>query len=426
MKKWSKWSGVAATVVMSAGLTAGCGSTGSNSSNNASTANGTSSSSKAPVTLTLGMWASSPAEKQLVQNQVNEFEKQNPNITVKLQVITGNYLQELQPMLASKTAPDIFYVDSSYAPQLEDAGALMPLDNYIKQDNVDTSDFSASLLKAFQWKGVTYGLPKDFNTLALEYNKSLFAQAGISTPPTTWDEFQQDAQKLEAKNIVPMSFPIDVARFYPFIKDMGGSFYDDSANKATFTDSSNNAGLKFVIDMFQKKYFETAKDQGGTWAGDPFSQGKVAMAAEGAWIIPALQQTAPKLDYGISDFPTLNGNNFNMVYTVSYSMAKSTKHPDEAAKLLFFMTGKDAEKMTAQSGLAMPSRTSQQSVFLAQNPSYKAFVDGVPNAIPYQFGTLGQNFVDAINNATEAGVLKNVSPTDVLKQADSTLSSQSQ
>jgi len=302
----------------------------------------------------------------------------------------------------------------------------MPLDSYIQKDSVNTSDFSPSLLSAFKWKNQTYGLPKDMNTLAIEYNKALLSKAGITNPPSTWAEFQQDAQKLQAKGIVPMSFPIDVARYYPFIKDMGGSYYDTSSNQATFTDSSNQAGLQYVIRMFQKKYFETAKDQGGSWAGDPFSQGKVAMAAEGAWIIPSLKQTAPTLNYGISDFPSLNGNNFNMVYTVSYSMAKSTKHPNSAAKLLFFMTGQSAEKMTAQSGLAIPSRASEQSVFLAQNPSYQAFVDGVKNAIPYQFGTLGQNFVDAINNATEAGVLKNVAPADVLKQATSTLQSQSQ
>jgi len=422
-KQWMKWSGVAVTAVLSVGVLAGCGSGATNTANGA---NGGATPVQQPVTLTLGMWASSPAEKTLVQNQVNAFEKQNPKIHVNIQVVTGNYLQVLQPMLASHTAPDIFYVDSSTAPQLESAGVLMPLDSYIQKDSIDTSDFSPALLNAFKWKNQTYGLPKDMNTLAIEYNKALLAKAGISNPPATWAAFQVDAQKLQAKGIVPMSFPIDVARYYPFIKDMGGSYYDASSNKATFTDSSNQAGLQFVTSMFKKKYFETAKDQGGTWAGDIFSQGKVAMAAEGAWIIPSLQQTAPNLKYGISDFPSLNGQNFNMVYTVSYSMAKATKHPNAAAKLLFFMTGKSSEKMTAQSGLAIPSRVSQQSVFLAQNPTYQAFVDGVKNAIPYQFGTLGQNFVDAINNATEAGVLKNVAPADVLKQATATLQSQTQ
>lgn len=430
--KTTKWTVAAVTVTMGAGLIAGCGQSANNgtSTTNATTAttttNGTTSTStdNKPVNLKVGIWSSSPAEKQLVQKQIDAFTKANPNYHVSIQVITGNYLQVIQPMLASKTAPDIFYVDASYAPTLESAGALMPLDNYIKQDNVDTSDFSPSLLQAFQWEGKTYGLPKDENALALEYNKDLLAKAGISAPPKTWDEFQQDAKKLLAKGIAPLSFPIDVARYYPFVLDFGGSYYDKSSNKATFTNSSNNQGLQYLLDMFHKKYFQTPKDLGGDWAGTPFAQGKVAMVAEGAWLIPSMQSTAPDVKYGISDFPSVNGKDTNMVYTVSYSMSKSTKNPVQAAKLLFYLTGQDAEKMTAESGLAIPSRTSVQGDFLNQNPSYQAFIDGVNNAVPYQFGTLGQNFVDAINKATEAGVLQNKSPQDVLKQADSTLQSQ--
>jgi len=302
----------------------------------------------------------------------------------------------------------------------------MPLDSYIQQDKVNVSDFSPALLKAFQWSGKTYGLPKDFNTLALEYNKTLFQKAGISAPPTSWDQFEQDAKTLTKAGIAPLAFPVDVARYYPFIVDMGGSYYNASTDKATFTDPSNQAGLKFFLDNYKQKYFHDPKDFGGTWAGEPFAQGKVAMATEGAWLIPFMKQTAPTLQYGVSDFPSLNGNSANMVYTVSYSMAKSTQHPNSAAKLLFFMTGKSALQMTADSGLAIPSRISEQGAFTQKYPDYKAFIDGVQNAVPYQFGTLAQNFVTAINNATEAGVLKNVSPAQVLSQAQQTLATQGQ
>lgn len=414
MKTMQKWAGIACTIVMGAGLVAGCGSSTSN----------TNTGNSGPVTLKLGMWSSSPAEKALVDKQVAAFEQANPNIKVTEQVVTGDYMQALQPMLASHTAPDIFYVDASVAPQLESSGALMALDDYIKKDNVDVSDFSPSLLKSFQWQGKTYGFPKDFNTLSLEYNQDLLAKAGISSPPSTFEELQQDAAKLKAKNIVPLSMPIDVARYYPFVVDMGGSYYDAANNKATFTDASNEAGLKFFMDNLQQKNFVTPKDLGADWAGVPFSQGKVAMVLEGAWLMPFMQQTAPNMKFGVADFPSLGGKNDNMTYTVSYSMSKATKHPDEAAKLLFYMTGKDAQKMTAESGLAMPARSSEQDVFLQKYPSYKPFVDGVANAVPYQFGTLGQNFVDAINKATEAGVLKKMGPVDVLKQADQALASQ--
>lgn len=418
-----QWLSVVALSALAMGAVVGCGTSGSTGS---STNTGGSTGSNGPVTLNLGMWSSSPAEKQLVQNQINLFEKSNPNIKVNIQVINGNYLQAIQPMLASHTAPDIFYVDSSYAPQLEQAGVLMSLDNYIQKDHVDLSAFSPSLLQAFQWKGQTYGLPKDFNTLALEYNKSLLAKAGISQPPATWTQFEQDAKALKAKGIAPLSMPVDVARYYPFIVDAGGSYYDSSTNQATFTNSANQAGVKFFLDNLHKGYFVTPQDLGATWAGPPFAQGKVAMVLEGAWLVPFMQQSAPKLQYGVAGFPSLDGKDANMVYTVSYSMSKFTKHPNSAAKLLFFMTGDQALQLTADSGLAIPSRTSEQGLFTQKYPNYQAFIDGVKNAVPYQFGTLGQNFVDAINSATQAGQLKNLSPAQVLQQAQQTLQSQQQ
>lgn len=379
----------------------------------------------APVNIKLGMWSSSPAETTLVQNQVKAFEKANPNIHVKIEIITGNYLQVLQAQLAAHTAPDIFYVDSSYAPTLESANALMSLNSFVKKDKVNLAGYSPSLLNAFKWKGTTYGIPKDMNTLALEYNKTLLAKAGIKTPPKTWAQFETDATKLKSQGIAPLSVAIDVARYYPMVLDMGGSYYNSKTNQATFTNTKNQTGLNFFLQNMENKNFVQPSDQGGSWPGVPFAQGKVAFAIEGAWIVPSIQQTAPNLKWGISDLPSANGKSYNFAYTVSYSMSKTTQHPDQAAKLLFYMTGQNALKMTADSGLAIPSLKTGQAEFLKKYPNYKAFIDGVRNAVPYQFGTLGQNFLDAINNATQAGVLKKESPATVLQQAQSTLSSQS-
>ncbi|KPV44004.1 ABC transporter substrate-binding protein [Alicyclobacillus ferrooxydans] len=425
MNKWQKWSSVAATAVMGVGLLAGCGSQSTSTSN---TANGTQNLGTAsnPVNLTVGIASSGPAETTLVNNQVKLFEKQYPNIHVTVKPFSGNELQDLQAELAAHTAPDIFYVDSSIAQQLEQSGAIAPLDSYMKQDNFPTSNYEASLMKAFQWQGKQYGIPKDENSLALESNMTLLNKAGITSPPKTWGEFETDAAKLKAKGIAPLAFPIDVARYYPFILNFGGSYYDATSNKVTFTNPANNAGLNFFLQNEQKGYLVNPSNLGGSWAGVPFAQGKVAMAAEGAWLIPSMQQTAPNMKYTITDFPTQNGKANNMVYTVAYEMAASSKNPAAAAKLLFFLTGAQAEKMTAQSGLAIPSYIPDQSVFLKSNPSYQAFVDGVKNGTAYQFGPSGNNFVNAINAATQAGVLKKLSPSAVLSQAQSTFQSQSQ
>ncbi|WP_067621414.1 extracellular solute-binding protein [Alicyclobacillus acidiphilus] len=417
---------VGASIVMAAGIIAGCGTSSQNSNSTPSAPSNQAAASVAPVDLSVGIASSGPAETALVNKQVKAFEKLNPNVHVTVIPFNGNELQDLQTEFPAHKAPDIFYVDSSIAQQLEASGAVAPLDSYIKADGIKTSDYTQSLMKGFQWQGKQYGIPKDENSLALESNMTLLKKAGITTPPKTWEEFEKDAAKLKAKGIAPLSMPIDVARYYPFILNGGGSYYNASTNKVTFTNPKNIAGLSFFINNMKKGYIVNPTDLGGSWAGIPFAQGKVAMVAEGAWLLPSMQSTAPKMKFTITDFPTQNGKANNMVYTVAYEMNAQTKNPTEAAKLLFFLTGAQAEKMTAASGLAIPSYIPDQADFLKANPSYKAFVDGTKTGTAYQFGPQGSNFVTAINNATQAGVLKNLSPAKVLSQAQSTFESQSQ
>lgn len=421
---------VGVSVVMAAGVLAGCGtSTGSGNSaatNTTTATNTVGAASTAPANLTVGIASSGPAETTLVNNQVKQFEKQNPNIHVTVIPFQGNELQDLQTEFPAHKAPDIFYVDSSIAQQLEASGAVAPLNSYMKADHINAKNYTTSLMKGFQWKGKQYGIPKDENSLALESNMALLKKAGIKTPPSTWAEFEKDAAKLKAKGIAPLAMPIDVARYYPFILNGGGSYYNAAKNKVTFTNKANIAGLSFFINNMKKGYLVNPTDLGGSWAGIPFAQGKVAMVAEGAWLLPSMQSTAPKMKFTITNFPSQNGKANNMVYTVAYEMNAGTKNPADAAKLLFFLTGAKAEKMTAQSGLAIPSYIPDQSFFLKANPAYKAFINGTKTGTAYQFGPQGNNFVTAINNATQAGILKNLSPAKVLSQAQSTYASQSQ
>src|SRR3712207_9419812 len=60
------------------------------------------------------------------------------------------------------------------------------------------SDFYPNLIKAYTGPdNKLYGLPKDHNTLAMFYNKDMLQQAGVTTPPKTWDELRAAAQKLK-------------------------------------------------------------------------------------------------------------------------------------------------------------------------------------------------------------------------------------
>ncbi|EMT40104.1 ABC-type sugar transport system, periplasmic component [Thermoanaerobacter thermohydrosulfuricus WC1] len=394
------------TIFVLATVLAGC----SSSKNNTSSANETNTQKQEtvkPVTIKLGMWSSSPAEKKIVDDQIAKFKEKYPNIDVQIETIVGDYMQKLQTELASNTAPDIFYLDSMPAPQLMSSGVLEPLDDYIKKYNVDVNDFEPALLSAFQWEGKTYGLPKDFNTLALFYNKDMFKAAGINEPPKTWEELRDVAKKLTKDGVKGLVLSADLARFDAFTNQNGGSVYQDG--KVTLNLPQNAQALDFYVGLITKdKVADTPQNMGEGWNGDAFAAKKAAMAIEGGWMIPFLKEKAPDLNYGIAELPA-GKQKSTMAFTVAYVMNKNSQHKDEAFKLIEFLTGKEGQQFVVDSGLALPSRKSMQEGFKEKYPERAAFVDGASYAVPWQFGLYGTKVVDAANKACEALIMKQIS-----------------
>jgi multiple sugar transport system substrate-binding protein len=176
-------------------------------------------------------FSSSPEEDRLLNEVLADFQKQYPSIQVKFEPVP-EYATKLQTDLAAGTAADVFYVDSLLAPDLMKRNLLLGLDDYIQRDKVDTGDFYPGLLKAFQWKGKTYGLPKDWSSLALEMNAALASSAGVTTPPSNWDELKSAAQKLTDKGagVFGTVIPPELPRFGAFVFQAGGKLISDDGS----------------------------------------------------------------------------------------------------------------------------------------------------------------------------------------------------
>jgi multiple sugar transport system substrate-binding protein len=347
------------------------------------------------VTITVGCWGSSPAETELLDNQIKAFEVKNPNIKVVKQVQTGDYNQTMQAKIASKTAPDVYYLDVSLAPMWMKKGLIDPLDKYL--DKKDLKDFEPSLLSGYQSGGKTYGLPKDYNTLALFYNKDMFKAANVKVP-TTWAELEAAAKKLTNRNVKGLSLANEVSRFAPFILQAGGDI--NKRDTPVFNSAKAIKGFSFYYSFIKNGYAATPKDLGDGWTGESFSKGHAAMVFEGAWLIPSIKEVAPNLNYGIARLPK-GDKEGDLAFTVAYVLNKDAKNKAEAAEVIKFLTGKEALKMTAKSGLAIPSRISMGKEFAANYPERKAVVEMAKVSKVFSFGTYFSKLNDAINKAGE-------------------------
>ena len=106
---------------------------------------------KATTTISLAGWSAGADEDNLLQQVVNSFMKTHPSIKVDYSVINGDYSTAMTSRFAAHNPPDVFYVDSSFAPTWTQQGVLQPLNSYITATKYDTTKFYPGLLNAFKF-----------------------------------------------------------------------------------------------------------------------------------------------------------------------------------------------------------------------------------------------------------------------------------
>ncbi|MBB6177341.1 multiple sugar transport system substrate-binding protein [Anoxybacillus tengchongensis] len=369
------------------------------------------------VEVTLAGWGGNPMEQKLLKQTLDEFEKKYPNIKVKHEVISDQYMDVIKTRLIGGEGPDVFYLDAFEAPAMIETGVLEPLDDYVT-DDFDIDDFEKPLLDAFKGPdGKIYGFPKDYSTLALFYNKKMFAEAGLDVPKT-WDELREAAKTLtKGTEVYGFGVAPELARLYYIAESKGGKVVTD--NKASFADPKVVEALQPIVDMRLKdKSAAQPSEVGAGWGGEMFGQQKAAMVIEGNWAIPFLQETFPNTEFGTAEVPTIDGKKGTMAYTVAYVMNKDSQKKEAAWKLISFLTGKEGMKIWTSKGFALPTRKSVASELGYDKDELRAaLVAGAPYATVWQNGTNLPIIMNNFNNQFVSAFLGEQPLDEALKKA---------
>ncbi len=367
----------------------------------------------AATNLTLEGWSSSPNENKLLQQIVDTFNKNNPDIVVKLNQVP-DYDTTLAKDLASGSPPDVFYVDEFRLPDLVNAGALQPIGD--KMQNVE--DFYPTLKAAFTFNGTFYCPPKDFSTLALFVNTDMMKAANVKVP-TTWDELAAAAKAMTSSKVAGIVIPNDLARWIAFLYQAGGSVTDDNFTKMTINSSEGLQALKFYTDLYLNGNAKTPQDLGAGWAGEAFGKGLAAMAIEGNWLVPPLTTDYKNIKYTVAELPAGPKGKATMAFTVCYAVPKAAKAADASLKLVNYLAGSDGMKAWTDLGLAMPTRQSLSAGWLQEFPNLKPFLDGAAYAHKWQFVPGFQAVLDKTNNDILSVFSGSMTPEDALKDIES-------
>ncbi|WP_411333875.1 ABC transporter substrate-binding protein [Metabacillus indicus] len=403
-RKWMAGLGIASMLM--AGVLSGCSSDGASKE-------GTDGEK---TEVTLAGWGGNPTEEKLLKQTIADFEEKHPNIDVKIEVITEQYMDVIKTRLIGGEGPDVFYLDAFEAPALIETGVIEPLDEYVTED-FDVEDFEKPLLEAFIADDKTYGFPKDYSTLALFYNKKMLADAGVEVPQT-WDEFREAAKKLTKDGQYGFGVAPELARQFWVAESLGGDVVKDG--QANFASDEVAEALKPVIDMHNvDKSAVEPKEVGATWGGEVFGQQKAAMVIEGNWAIPFLADTFPDVEYGTAELPSINGEKSTMAYSVAYVMNAASEKKEASWELLSYLTGKEGMETWTSKGYALPTRKSvAEKLGYDQDELRGPLVAGASYATVWSEGSNLPIIMNNFNNQFLSAFLGDRPLEEALKEAE--------
>jgi multiple sugar transport system substrate-binding protein len=310
-----------------------------------------------------------------------QYTKQS-KIAVDLQVVDWNSIdQQVTTMIQNNQPPDVLNLNSfsSYAKD----GLLYPGDEVLSAKTRD--DFLPAFARGGEYQGKLYGFPILASARAFFYNRSLFAKAGIAAPPRTWDEFVEDARKVQALGggVIGYALPLGPeeaqAEWAIWMWNNGGDW--KTAGRWTIDSDANVQALRFLADL-ANRHQVTQVNPGKTNRTDGafqlFKDGKVGMVI-GFSPLAAQLDAEGKVSYGVAAMPTRLAASVTLGVE-DYLMAFKKKGNQEAVKgfLDLYYQPENITRWITEEGFLPVTRSGLSR--MSANPKLKPYLDALPDA----------------------------------------------
>lgn len=348
----------------------------------------------AQTTISYAIWDNNqlPVHEQIAA----AFEAENPDVEVDIQVVPwGNYWDKLQTAVAGGEAYDVFWMNGPNLPVYAGNGVLMNLQERVAADGVDTSVYPRSLVELYSLDGNLYGLPKDFDTIALFYNKDMFDAAGIDYPTAdwTWDDLKAAAQTLTTDgNWGFASTTADQAGYWNFIYENGGQVVNEAGTEVLIGEPAACDAISYLYSFVA----DGLSPDGATMSSvDPWTQlfpgGRVGMVVGGSWLARTYADAEPTID--VAPLPQ-KVERASIIHGLANVVWSKTDHPDEAWAFAKFLGSEGAATLLAQSGTVIPAYNGFQDAWVESVPemNLQVFMDATDYAVPYPTAAQGMEW----------------------------------
>jgi multiple sugar transport system substrate-binding protein len=347
-------------------------------------------------TITYQAWGS-PAEGAVWNEIARAFEAANPDIKVDIQLADwDSYWEKLRVQVAGGTPPDVFAMSPPLYPDWQSRDVLLNMQPYLDADPTALDGVYPVTLTAYQTPDGYFGLPRDFQTIVLYYNKDMFDAAGLPYPTAdwTWDDLRAAALKLTVDKDAngrtdQWGFSADgygpEAMIAPMVRAYGGDLVDVAGRKTLLGSAEAAQAFALMHTMFAVDHSMPNEQEVASFGWDPFLAGVAAMTLSGHWSIP--DYSASALHWDIAPIPQGPKGRVTTVNSAGFVISKDTKSPDAAFAFVKFATSVEGQTLAAKIGLAVPIRevVATSDAYLKQTSApinHALFVDALAYAQP--------------------------------------------
>jgi multiple sugar transport system substrate-binding protein len=336
-------------------------------------------------TVTIDYWLWDTNQLPPYQQCAADFMAANPNIVVNVEQLGwDDYWTGITTGFVSGDAPDVFTDHLARYPEFVSLEQLVDLQPLVERDGVATDIYYPGLADLWTREGARYGLPKDWDTVAIVYNADLVEAAGIdpaSLNELTWNyddggTFEQVIAQLSIdangnNGLSPDFDPANVVQYGYASNGMGGPYGQTEwswlamttgfqVNNGVWGDEYYYNDERYINTMqwlanlwLEKGYAQPLEEQSSLGRTALFQAGNVGLIVDGSWMIGTY--LASDFNTGFARLPIGPEGRRSMFNGLADSIWVGSEHVEESWAWVKHLASIECQRVVGESGVVFPA-----------------------------------------------------------------------
>ena len=428
---------LAGTMVMSMAACGGGSSSDSGSDSSSSTTTEDSgedaatedsgeSAQSSDVKLTVALWDSN--QQPGLEEIMADFTAKT-GIATEVQLVTWNeYWTMLSAAAQGGSLPDVFWMHANESVRYMSNDILLDLtDQIAASDVIKTENYPEDIWSLYTYDGKNYAVPKDVDTIALWYDKTLFDAAGVDYPTAdwTWEDLIDAAQTIHDKTGeygYAMSCDDFQSGYANWIYSYDGSMIDYDTMTSGLDKPETIEAMNLLESLLRSGAMPSQEVVSENGPSVLLESGKLAMTTQGSWMLAEFKNneyTAENCDCVELPMGSKTGKRASIYNGLGWAASATTEHPDEAWQLIEYLGSEEAQLKQAELGVTMSAflGTSDQWINAAPNFNLQAYLNMWDNMYIFPHSRNTTTWNDAINETFKSAWMGDITMEDACKEA---------